>query len=95
MGSPRSAEVYYDLRPDFWGKGIATSMCRTVVEWGLFQLSYARVRAAVLKENVRSLRVLDKCGFTFTESSDGFREVRGEPRTFLFVEKHPGVSRRR
>jgi ribosomal-protein-alanine N-acetyltransferase len=82
-----SAEISYDLAPRMWGKGIATAACKAMVDWGFRRLSYVRVRAAVLEENVRSVRVLENCDFQFVGAVAAFREVRGNPRTFNLYEK--------
>jgi RimJ/RimL family protein N-acetyltransferase len=82
-----SAEISYDLAPRMWGKGIATATCKAMVAWGFRRLSYVRVRAAVLEENVRSVRVLENCGFQFVGAVAAFREVRDDPRTFNLYEK--------
>src|SRR5579859_1215304 len=30
----RSAEIAFNLNPEYWGRGIATRCCNAVVEWG-------------------------------------------------------------
>jgi RimJ/RimL family protein N-acetyltransferase len=67
-------EVSYWLGRGFWGKGIAT---RALAEF----LTLVQVRplyARVAKDNLRSLRVLEKCGFKVSGSDRGFANARGE-----------------
>jgi ribosomal-protein-alanine N-acetyltransferase len=60
--TPESAETGYVLAVDAWGQGYATEALQAVVvvarELGV------RLHAHVHPENVRSARVLQKCGFT-------------------------------
>lgn len=68
-------EVTYWLGKEYWGQGIAT--------WALgeFLTQYNRTRpiyARVAKDNLRSRRVLEKCGFTVIGESRGFANARGQ-----------------
>jgi RimJ/RimL family protein N-acetyltransferase len=66
-------EVSYWLGRDHWGKGIATHALKLfIAETGTRPLF---ARAA--KDNVASLRVLDKCGFRITGEGKGFANARG------------------
>ncbi len=56
-------EVGYALRPDFWGRGLATELATTAVEVGLQDLRLPKLVGVVLPTNVRSKRVLTKVGF--------------------------------
>lgn len=55
-------EVGYGLVPQAWGWGLATEALRSLV--GLTDAAGVRVRAPVLPDNARSIKVLAKCGFT-------------------------------
>lgn len=68
-------EVTYWLGKEYWGKGIAT--------WALqaFLAHHNQTRpiyARVAKDNLRSRRVLEKCGFTVIDESKGFANARGQ-----------------
>jgi RimJ/RimL family protein N-acetyltransferase len=65
--------VGYWIGQQYWGKGIAT---RALAAF----LSLVKVRplfARVAKDNVASIRVLQKCGFTITGEDKGFANARG------------------
>jgi len=79
----RTAEVTYTVRPDFWGKGLATASCAAAVHWAFQHKQWVRVQATTLQEHVASQRVLLKCGFAFEGKLRNFRIVRGEPRDYL------------
>ena len=67
-------EVSYWIGKEYWGRGIAT---RALAE---FLIGCNKVRpmyARAAKDNLGSLRVLDKCGFTVTGEAKGFANARG------------------
>ncbi len=68
-------EVTYWLGKEYWGQGIAT--------WALQEfLAHHNQRrpiyARVAKDNLRSRRVLEKCGFTVIDEAKGFANARGQ-----------------
>lgn len=86
----RTAEIAYDIHPAHWGRGIATSCCRAVTDWGFSQQGYVRVQATALESNSTSIRVLEKCVFLLEGKLRNFRIVRGEPRNFWLYSKVSG-----
>jgi RimJ/RimL family protein N-acetyltransferase len=79
----RTAEVTYTVRPELWGKGLATAACAAAVRWAFQHKRWVRVQATTLEEHAASQRVLRKCGFEFEGKLRNFRIVRGEPRDYL------------
>ena len=67
-------EVTYWIGREFWGRGIATSALSRFL--GDLQVRPIYARAA--KDNVASIRVLEKCGFTVCGNDRGFANARGE-----------------
>ena len=65
-------EVSYWLGKEFWGKGIATAALAAFLDE--FQTRPVYARAA--KDNLASLRVLEKCGFTIAAEGKGFANAR-------------------
>ena len=63
---PQAAEIFYGLAREAWGQGYATEAAHALAEAGLRQLHIARIIAPVNPENVRSVRVLEKIGMTFS-----------------------------
>jgi len=55
-------ELWYLVKPECWGKGIATAAARQVLEFGFRKLGLHRVWATCLPENPASARVLEKAG---------------------------------
>jgi RimJ/RimL family protein N-acetyltransferase len=67
-------EVSYWIGKEYWGRGLATKALSDF-------LGYVKVRplyARVAKDNIASIRVLEKCGFTISGEDKGFSNARGE-----------------
>ena len=67
-------EVTYWLGREYWGRGIAT---KALTEF-LGHLKTRPVYARAAKDNLASIRVLAKCGFTISGHDKGFANARGE-----------------
>ncbi len=75
-------EVGYWISRRFWGKGIATAALAAFLEVDNNRPLHAKVAG----DNVGSVRVLEKCGFTLVSSTREFDETRGgEIDDLLFV----------
>ena len=57
-------------------------MCDAVIHWGFRQLGAVRIQATVLESNQRSIKVLEKSGFTCEGLLHSFRMVLGQPGNF-------------
>ena len=67
-------EVTYWIGREFWGQGIATAALSALLRAVKPRPLYARAA----KDNIASLRVLEKCGFTIAGYERGFANARGE-----------------
>jgi len=67
-------EVSYWIGREYWGRGIAT---RALAEF-LGLVSERPIYARAAKDNVASIRVLQKCGFTIAGEDRGYANARGE-----------------
>jgi RimJ/RimL family protein N-acetyltransferase len=67
-------EVTYWIDKNQWGKGIATRALRLFLEEQAIRPLYGRV----VKDNVASRRVLEKCGFVLAGQDKGFAQARGQ-----------------
>ncbi|MBU2998044.1 GNAT family N-acetyltransferase [Cellulophaga baltica] len=73
-----AVEIGYMLLPDYWGKGIASTMAKLLVENGKKQNSIKNIIAIIDPENIASRKILTKNGFALKEHKiiDGLqREV--------------------
>jgi ribosomal-protein-alanine N-acetyltransferase len=60
----RRAMLGYDLAREHWGRGIAYEAVCEVVRFGFDHLDLDRIEAVTIVENVRSVRLLERLGFT-------------------------------
>lgn len=56
-------DLGYRFNPDHWGKGYATESAMAVIKYGFNALDLPEIQARVAKENLTSIKVLEKCGF--------------------------------
>lgn len=58
------ADIAYYLSKEYWNKGIMSEAAKEVVTFGFEQLGLHRIQTTVLPENIYSLKILKKLGFT-------------------------------
>jgi RimJ/RimL family protein N-acetyltransferase len=63
VGKSHRAEIGYWLAKPYWGRGIMTSVVRSLCRHGFDELGLVKIVAHVFADNVASIRVLKKCGF--------------------------------
>jgi RimJ/RimL family protein N-acetyltransferase len=68
-------EVTYWLGKHYWGKGLAT---RALAEFLAYVNPIRPIYARAAKDNIGSLRVLEKCGFKIIGEDKGFANARGK-----------------
>lgn len=66
--------VSYWLGQEYWGKGLATAALAAFLE----ELEVRPLYARAAKDNIASIRVLEKCGFTVIGEEKGFANARGK-----------------
>ena len=71
-------EVHYCLVPDYWGKGYATEVAKSIIGFGFENLGLHRIQAGVATENIRSARVLEKAGMIREGRRRKILPIRGE-----------------
>lgn len=60
-------DLGYALLPEFWARGYAHEAAAAVLHFGHTTIGAPRILGLVRPDNVPSIRVLEKLGFTFTE----------------------------
>lgn len=68
-------DLGFGMFPEYWGRGLAVEAGRALLSYGFETLELARIIGLVDRENTRSIRALEKLGFTFEKMT----EFRGEP----------------
>ena len=59
----RRAEIGYALRPDHWGRGLASETVSSAIDWAFNTLDLHRVEADIDPRNEASRRLLERLGF--------------------------------
>jgi RimJ/RimL family protein N-acetyltransferase len=67
-------EVCYWIDRAEWGRGYATEALRLL----LGEVTERPIHARAAQDNLASIRVLEKCGFTVSGHDSGFANARGE-----------------
>src|SRR3954470_24113192 len=60
----KRAEIGYELHPDYWRMGYGSEAIKEVIRFSFNQLDLFRIGAIVYPENVSSLNLLIKLGFS-------------------------------
>ena len=68
---------------EYWGKGVATAALSAF----LTRVTDRPLSARVAKDNVGSLRVLQKCGFVIAGEDKGFANARGKEIAEFILQK--------
>lgn len=55
--------IGYDLRPEYWNRGIITEALKAIIPFGFNKLEINRIEAEVMPGNTASEKVLTKLGF--------------------------------
>lgn len=71
-------EIYYNVLPVYWGKGYGTEIAKRLILFGFNEFALHRIEAGVATENIRSMRVLEKCGMTQEGIRRKILPIRGE-----------------
>ena len=74
----KSAEIWYKLHPDYWGKGIGTEAAMALINFGFSTLNLHRIEAGCAVQNIASARILEKVGMTREGGKRKALPIRGE-----------------
>lgn len=62
-----TADIGYELLPSFQGRGIMSEAIPLVLQYGFQEMDLHRIEAEVHPQNIPSIALLEKYGFTATE----------------------------
>lgn len=65
-----SAEIGYELHPDFQGQGIMQEAFTKVMEFGFINYKFRRIEAYSTADNSRSIKLLERNGFIKEANSE-------------------------
>ncbi len=64
LGLP-SEEIGYSLARDLWGQGLTTEAVGAIIRYTFTEMDYTALWAEYYEDNLRSRRVMEKCGMTY------------------------------
>ncbi len=69
-------DLGYRLLKDYWGKGYATEASIACLHYGFNTLGLTEIIGRVARENPASIKVLEKCGFSYwkTDTCEGIED---------------------
>ncbi|WP_304509681.1 GNAT family N-acetyltransferase [Anaerotignum sp.] len=57
--------IGYAIGKDYWGKGFMTEAVKRILSYGFCEKAYDLISVSHYTDNIRSQRVIEKCGFQF------------------------------
>ena len=90
----KTAHISYGLDPGFWNRGLQTQAVKAATGFAYQAGEINAIKTSVLKENIGSRRVLEKCGYTKTGESWRHWHDYEEPdaKVFTYESKRPGFT---
>lgn len=82
----QKAEISYDLDCAFWGRGLMLKSLKAILRF----IEYAgiiRIQATVIEDNIRSIKLLDRCGFMQEGLMKKYEIVQGVHRDYYMYAK--------
>ena len=75
------AEIGYVLAKPYWGQGIVPEAVVHVMRFGFMELGFNKIEARFMDGNVKSGRVMKKCGMTFEKTLFDAFHIKNEYKT--------------
>ena len=63
-------DLGYRFLPEYWGKGLATESALASVQFGFVNLNLQRIIGIAMKDNLASIKVLEKCGLNYYKTAE-------------------------
>jgi RimJ/RimL family protein N-acetyltransferase len=60
-------DLGYRLMKQYWNQGIATRASLMAIDYAIYALRLKKLYATVINENIASIKIIEKLGFTFTQ----------------------------
>lgn len=70
MPDIRQVDLGYRFMQEYWGNGYATEAAKESLRIGFNTFKYNEIIGRVMKPNVNSIKVLEKCGMYFSHEAD-------------------------
>jgi [ribosomal protein S5]-alanine N-acetyltransferase len=91
-GVAKSGQIGYWMGADFAGRGYMQEAVRALSEFAFDRLNLHRLEAACIPSNARSIRVLEKTGFSREGLLKSYLKINGEWQDHLLFSRISGVT---
>ena len=78
-------EIGYVIGKKWWNQGIMTEACKQLIEI-LFEDGYKNILIKSVKENIGSIKVIEKCGFKLVKQDKVFCPLKNQTQICNFYE---------
>ncbi len=82
-------EIFYNLLPEYRGHGFATEAVRAVTRWAFESYDIPYLIGTVEVSNVKSRRVLERCGYQFMDTRSLLVHVTNKRYDFHYYRYYP------
>jgi len=65
-----SAEIGFELLPDFFGRGIIQQVLPVVLDYSFQQLGLQAIEGEVSPDNIKSIKLMEKYGFVYNRKQE-------------------------
>ncbi|MDH3365893.1 MAG: GNAT family N-acetyltransferase [Thermoplasmata archaeon] len=72
------ADMGYELRPPYWGKGIMKEALERIVTFGFEEMGLNRIKVTIMSNNPRSMGLIEKVGFRREGIMKDYSKFEGE-----------------
>ena len=69
-------EIEYAIGTAYQGKGYATEATKAVIDYGFKNIGFHKVQICVRPSNIKSKRVIEKCGFEYASDIDAMKKLK-------------------
>jgi len=80
-GTETKLNLGYRFDKNYWGKGYATELAETAIEFGFNELKKPEIFAIVRPKHLASIKVLEKCGMKLFAEKD---DVPGQANSLIY-----------
>lgn len=83
------AEISYDLDYDHWGRGYMLKSIKAIIRFAEEALGISRIQATVIIDNERSIKILERCGFSKEGILKKFEVIKGQHKDYyMYARTH-------
>lgn len=75
------AEIGYEMHPDYYGKGIMNEALQRITEYGFTEMKLKTIEAFPVKDNSKSIQLLERNGFVRDFNIDKYNLTEKERKT--------------